>query len=297
LNLLTKILVVLGALLAVVLAALSMAFAANAATIRASVDAERSMRMAAQAELDIERTKNQGEISTRKAAQEAAQGEATRLATEINALQAERKTLLAEVRDARLNAERFRNQAAGKDQVVQTSTKLVDSLTGEVTTLRDRTIASAKREAELTERLSELEAQNQVLTQNVRALQEQLAETKSAMERAAGQVANAATPAGQSATASAMAQLASGFEASGPLVTGRVRSITRAENGEDLAFLTVGGSSGLKVGQRLSIVRDGKFVASVVLTVVDASESAGRIDRLGRSVDVMANDLVLSRVN
>jgi len=292
-NLLTKILVVLGALLAVVLAALSMAFAANAATIRASVDAERSMRMASQSELDLERTKNQGEISTRKAAQDAAQSEATRLATEINSLQAERKTLLAEVRDARLNAERFRNQAAGKDQVVQTSTKLVDTLTGEVTTLRDKTISTAKREAEMTERLSELEAQNQVLTQNVRALQEQLAETRTAMERSAGQT----LASGTSAASGAAAAVASGFEAAGPLVTGRVRTITRAENGEDLAFITVGGSSGLKVGQRLSIVRDGKFVASLVLTVVDASESAGRIDRLGRSVDVLANDLVLSRVN
>jgi len=292
-NLLTKILVVLGALLAVVLAALSMAFAANAATIRASVDAERSMRMASQSELDLERTKNQGEISTRKAAQDAAQSEATRLATEINSLQAERKTLLAEVRDARLNAERFRNQAAGKDQVVQTSTKLVDTLTGEVTTLRDKTISTAKREAEMTERLSELEAQNQVLTQNVRALQEQLAETRTAMERSAGQT----LASGTSAASGAAAAAASGFEAAGPLVTGRVRTITRAENGEDLAFITVGGSSGLKVGQRLSIVRDGKFVASLVLTVVDASESAGRIDRLGRSVDVLANDLVLSRVN
>jgi len=267
-NLLTKILVVLGALLAVVLAALSMAFAANAATIRASVDAERSMRMASQSELDLERTKNQGEISTRKAAQDAAQSEATRLATEINSLQAERKTLLAEVRDARLNAERFRNQAAGKDQVVQTSTKLVDTLTGEVTTLRDKTISTAKREAEMTERLSELEAQNQVLTQNVRALQEQLAETRTAMERSAGQT----LASGTSAASGAAAAVASGFEAAGPLVTGRVRTITRAENGEDLAFITVGGSSGLKVGQRLSIVRDGKFVASLVLTVVDASE-------------------------
>ncbi len=293
----TKILIVFGALLAVLLAALSMAFASNADAIRRSVDSERSSRMAAMSDLNLERTKNSSALAASTSAKEAADATVARLTNELATYINERSKLQDEARQAKLDAERFRNQAAGKDQVVQTSTKLAEGLSSEVQTLRDRTLAAARREAELQERLAELEAQNQVLSQNVRSLQEQLSETRSAAAPASASTTSAgATDANNVTAALAAANARAGVESAGPLVSGRVRKLTRAENGEDLAFITLGSSSGLKVGQRLHIVRDGRFVASLVITVVDAAEAAGRIDRLGRSVDVLENDMVLSRV-
>lgn len=288
----TKILIVFGALLAILLAALSMAFAANAGTIRDSVAGEAAGRIAAMAALDLERTKVATEISRIKSEKEVADGQVKTLTDQIKTLQEERNRLLAESSQAKLDAERARNLAAAKDGVLQTNTKLIETLSNEANSLRTRGLDSAKREAELTERLSELESQNQVLTQNIRAIQEQLAEAKSSMK---------ATPAASSASAGVAALPASvansGVESFGPLVSARVRKVTRAENGEDLAFITVGSSSGIKAGQRLHIVRDGRFVASLVITVVDAGEAAGRIDYLGRSVSVAENDMVLTRVN
>lgn len=287
----TKILIVFGALLAILLAALSMAFAANAGTIRDSVAGEASSRMAAMSELNLERTKMSNEIARIKGEKEVADGQVKTLTDQIKTLQEERNRLLAESSQAKLDAERARNLAAAKDGILQTNTKLIETLSGEANSLRTRGLDSAKREAELTERLSELESQNQVLTQNIRAIQEQLAEAKSSIK---------AAPAASSGSASAAlpASVAtSGVESFGPLVSARVRKVTRAENGEDLAFITVGSSSGIKTGQRLHIVRDGKFVASLVVTVVDAGEAAGRIDYLGRSVTVAENDMVLTRVN
>jgi chromosome segregation ATPase len=253
--------------------------------------------MAAMSDLNLERTKNSSALAASTSAKEAADATVARLTNELATYINERSKLQDEARQAKLDAERFRNQAAGKDQVVQTSTKLAEGLSSEVQTLRDRTLAAARREAELQERLAELEAQNQVLSQNVRSLQEQLSETRSAAAPASASTTSAgATDANNVTAALAAANARAGVESAGPLVSGRVRKLTRAENGEDLAFITLGSSSGLKVGQRLHIVRDGRFVASLVITVVDAAEAAGRIDRLGRSVDVLENDMVLSRV-
>ena len=288
----TKILIVFGALLAILLAALSMAFAANAGTIRDSVAGEAAGRIAAMAALDLERTKVATEISRIKSEKEVADGQVKTLTDQIKTLQEERNRLLAESSQAKLDAERARNLAAAKDGVLQTNTKLIETLSNEANSLRTRGLDSAKREAELTERLSELESQNQVLTQNIRAIQEQLAEAKSSMNAAP---ASSSASAGVAALPASVAS--SGVESFGPLVSARVRKVTRAENGEDLAFITVGSSSGIKAGQRLHIVRDGRFVASLVITVVDAGEAAGRIDYLGRSVSVAENDMVLTRVN
>jgi archaellum component FlaC len=283
----TKILIVFGALLSILLSALAMAFASNANTIRGDVGSEISARQAAIAALDLERTKTSSELARIKAEMEAVAGNIGKFKQENETLSAERNRLMAEASQAKLEAERSRNLAAAKDGILQTNTKLVEALSTEANTLRTRGLDSAKREAELTERLSELESQNQVLTQNVRALQEQLAEARSA----------GSATASSGATAAVAAAPSGGVESFGPLVTGRVRKVVRAENGEDLAFITVGGSSGVKVGQRMHIVREGNFVASLIITVVDSGEAAGRIDRLGRSVDVLADDKVLSRVN
>lgn len=285
----TKILIVFGALLSILLAALAMAFASNANTIRGDVGAEISNRNAAITALDLERTKTSSELARLKAEMEAVAGNISKFKQENETLSAERNKLMTEASQAKLEAERSRNLAAAKDGILQTNTKLVEALSTEANTLRTRGLDAAKREAELTERLSELESQNQVLTQNVRALQEQLAEARTASNRGTATAATGAT--------SSVAASSSGSESFGPLVSGRVRKVTRAENGEDLAFITIGSSSGVKTGQRLHIVRDGKFIASIVITVVDAGESAGRIDRLGRTVDVLADDVVISRVN
>lgn len=291
----TKILIVFGALLAILLAALSMAFAANAGTIRDSIAAETSARIGATNELSLERTRVASELARLKAEKETADNQVSSLTSQISTLMEEANRLKSEVAQSKLEAERAKNLAGAKDSVLQTNTKMVENLIAEADTLRTRALNAAKREAELTERLSELESQNQVLNQNIRAVQEQLAEARNA--RTTTSPAAASGSASGSATTLPAALTNTGIESFGPLVQGRVRNVTRAENGEDLAFITVGSSSGIKVGQRLHVVRDGRFVASIVITAVDVSEAAGRIDRLGRSIDVRNDDLVLSRVN
>ena len=131
-------------------------------------------------------------------------------------------------------------------------------------------------------RLADLESQNQVATQNLRALQEQMAD----MVAAANKTANTPSTA------------RSGVEiTTGALITARVSKTAKAPSGDDLAFISAGSAAGLKPGQRLNIVRGGKYIAALVIITADVNEAVGRIDTLGTANSVMAEDTVLSRVN
>jgi hypothetical protein len=293
-HLVTKILIVFGSLLAILLSALAIPFGSNADALRRSIDVERAAASAANAALSDERTKWQTELSAAQQRTSASSSELQQLKSEIATLQNGRAKLTADLNEALLRAERESASSRGKDQIVQTNNALLEALNKEVTEFRKNQLDLVKRETELLERLSELESTNTVLEQNVRALQEQLAEAKLSVERA---TASAASGSGSTTLAARPATTMGGLESQGPLVTARVRRTVRAESGEDLAFISSGSGAGLRVGQRLHIVRDGKFVASLVLTAVDVNEAAGRVDKLGRTIDVMSDDIVLSRVN
>lgn len=281
-HLVTKILIVFAALFAVLLAALTMAFSYNAQSIRDSVAAERAEKLAAIANLNESQTTAQKETTNAKA-------EAERLSTQLAALkndyanlQNERNTLQAAVKSAQIAAEQERNASIGKDARLQTVTQLVAAVSGENKTLRDEHVLMAKRESDYFVRIGDLESQNQVLTQNLRAVQEQMAAMKEA--------ANKST-----ATASASR---SGTEiTTGPLITGRVSKTAKAPSGDDLAFISVGSAAGLKEGQRLNITRGNQFIAGLIIIKADVNEAVGRVDKMNKDVAVMADDTVFSRID
>lgn len=291
-HLVTKILIVFGALLSVLLAGLTMAYTFNAQAIRDSVDREKAYVAAATADLNNERTKYGQDLAAARLANEQLSKQLEAATSDFQRLSGQHSTLTNEREEAKLEAARAQADSRGKDERLALQTSLVAALQAEASEARKAQLDMAKRETELMTRLNELESSNQVLTQNVKALQEQLAEQKLAASKMT------AAPRSGSESTFVSGPTLGGFEvSSGALVTARVRKTVRAESGDDLAFISAGSSSGLKVGQKLSIVRDGRFLAALILTAVDSSEAAGRIDRLGRSVDIMADDLVLSRVN
>lgn len=282
----TKILIVAGAVLSILLAALTIAYASNADTIRESVGAEQSLRRAMAADLATERSSRSASEATERAKVEAAESARAALASEIANLQNERATLKAAVTAAERQADALRSQAESATRAGETNTKLIEALTTEVRELRRLVADGAKRESDLVGRLNDLESQRQVLDQSVRALQEQLNEAKMAVELARSGGAPGDSTAGARG----------GTVSFGPLVQARIRSITPGPSGDMIVEISEGSSAGLKTNQRLSIIRDGKFVANLILTAVEARGSAGRVDKLGRDVEVRVGDIVLSRL-
>ncbi|MFN9133492.1 MAG: hypothetical protein ACK5XO_12575, partial [Phycisphaerales bacterium] len=200
----------------------------------------------------------------------------------VNSLQAERKTLQDEKRAAQQDAERNKNEIAELRVATQTQATVIKSTTEELTALRKNVADAARRETELVDRLNELDGQRQVLAQNVRALQEQLAEAKLAVEAAAQ---------GRTVGSTDRPIEASQF------ISTRVSRVMKDAAGNDVAVIAEGSRAGLKPNMRLTISRDGAFVANLILTSVDTGEAVGRVEKLGREVSVSVNDTVLSRVN
>lgn len=279
----TKILLVFGAILSVLLASLTIAYSANADTLRDAVANEIRLRKVAEGELAAERTLVQDEKRTLVSAKEAADRKVADLERQITDLEQERSRLQSETVRARFDDQAEKNRLDNLTATASANAEMIKALNDELAALRQSQVQSARRETELIDRLNDLESQRQVLQQSTRALQEQLAEARLQLEQART---------GGPGTGTANQP----FVATGPLVQARVQEVRATPAGEELAVISEGASAGLRPNQKLSIIRGGQFIASLVIVSVDVQQAVGRVDKLGRTVTVQADDLVLSRL-
>lgn len=278
----TKILIVFGAILSIFLAALTIAFASSADAIRASVASEQASASAAKAQLNEITGKAADDRSKSEAEKADLANKMSAMQTQLNNALNERSKNLADLSEAKLSLDKLKGQLAGLEAAAQLNAQTLKAVNEELAVLRDGGLKSATRETQLVERLNDVENQKQVLDQSVRALQEQLAETKMALERAA-----------KGETAETNAPRVNVF---GPLVSARVKSVNSAANGKVLVVISAGSSAGLKNNQLLDIVRDKEYIGKLTITEVNANEASGMVDTLGRNISVQADDVVLSRL-
>lgn len=284
-HVLTKILVVFCAVLSLLLAALTMAFATNADRIRASIDAERANRVALEAQYREQIAGYAAEKATIEARLQASDNDRASLNQQVSQLSSERTSLRTEVERAKADADAIRNQISEFGATSATQTALIKSYRDEVSRLRDELVKASKREIELVDRINDLTGQREVLEQNSRALKEQLEETKLSLQssqRAGG---------GTSATLGA----AEPREFTGPLIRAAVTEITPSPTG-DLVVINEGSNRGLRDNTLMYVIRGQDFVASIALVRVEPSTSVGRITLLRKGMQVMKDDTVLSRL-
>jgi hypothetical protein len=284
-HIVTKILAVFGAILSVLLAALTIAFAANADALRSAVQNEQTAKLAAQAEkqrIESEQVLNNQSLVK---ARETAETTVASMKAQLDNLQSERTGLMAQLQEARLAKASNEDTATSLSATVKANQALIEALTKEISELRNERLTSARREAELVDRLNDLESNRQVLEQSTRALQEQLAEAKLTMERIKS--------GGTAASASDQP-----YTYTGPLIQGRVLSVSASPSGGQMAEISVGSSAGLKPNMKLNIMRDGRYVGNLIITNVDVPRAVGRIENMkGREVQVANGDTVLSRLD
>lgn len=274
-HIVTKILVVLAAVLSILLAALSVAYTANADRVReeflnlkATAAANANMSSADAAKHAQERQALQDQIA-------ALQEENQRLKEQFSGIQRERAQLLAQVRTLEVAREGFASKIDQLASTADTQAALISSYRDEVRTLRQNEIRSAQREVELADRINDLSGQLEVAQETNRALQEQLV----ALRDEAGL--------NESFASDASAATARPIQA-------RIINVQRDPGGNTLVSIDAGTNDRLSKGQELSIARGNSFVAKVVLEEVNLNESIGRVDFLGRAVDVRPGDTVLA---
>jgi multidrug efflux pump subunit AcrA (membrane-fusion protein) len=276
----TKILLVFCAVLSLLLAALTMAYAANAGSIREAYKALELEKLAAQAARnDLQTQWDRRETEVREKV-EAANRDKQQFKTENDALQAQRTEIRTQLEQAKAAAQAAENRFVELGSTVKTQADVIKVYSEEVTKLRDDMVKSARRENELLDRINDLEAQREVLEQSARALQEQLKEAQLALTSAQG--------GGGPRTGDQP------FEHIGPPIYARVTSTTRAPDGSELVTISEGSNRNIKTNMILNITRGSNFIAKLIVTNVDPNAAVGRVDKLGRDVTVQDGDQVVS---
>ena len=284
----TKFLIVLCSLLAVLLAAMTITYAANADRIVDSVRSERLARAAAESEARASVCAATQENATLQETNRSLRALQTQLEAKITSLESERATLRSDKEQAQSAAQTIRNRIDQLAATAETQAKVIQGYRDQVLALQAEQLAGSRREIELVDRLNDLESQREVLDSTARTLREQLAEAQQALQAAAG---------GAGMVAAKDVAAGEPFEPKGLDVRCRVLDVFMSPAGQEMALIDAGSNSGLRENMKLTIARDGgTFVANVIITKVDPRQAVGRIDKLGRSVTVQKGDTVFAQV-
>lgn len=281
---LTKVLVVLAALLSIALAAFTIAYTANAERLRGEFADARELARAAQEQTARDQSAHATERARLEQQVSDLGNHASGLQSSIADLQRDNARLLADVKNA--EADRLSVQAK-IDQLTatnQTLSALIAKYRDEVTTLRNNELQYARREIELSDRASDLAGQLEVAVENNRALQEQLVEIR---DQLAGAKRGAASG------------VASGSETikATTAIRARITGVRKDATGALMVQIDQGTAGQLRQNMELSVVRGERFLAKVIVQTADVSESVGRIDFLGRPVvAIEPGDMVISLV-
>lgn len=285
----TKFLIVLCSLLAVLLAAMTITYAANADRIVDSVRSEKLARAAAEAEAAASNAAAVRESTELKGQLDALRATMTQLEGKIRDLESERATLRSDKEQAVSQAAAIRNRIDQLTATSQTQAEVIKGYREQVLGLQTEQLSSSRREIELVDRLNDLESQLEVQTQSNRTLREQLTEQTAALQAANG--------GGTVVAAANNAVQGEPFEPKGLDVRCRILDVFMSPAGQEMALIDAGSNSGLRENMKLTIARDGgTFVANVIITKVDPRQAVGRIDKLGRSVTVQKGDMVFTQV-
>ncbi|HEX8876639.1 MAG TPA: hypothetical protein VF777_07815 [Phycisphaerales bacterium] len=285
---LTKVLVIFAAVLSLFLSALVIAYSVNTDRILADRDAE------------VARSQN----ALAGAASNAAQSgeERLRAQTERDNLSkalADASSKLAELE--RVNADLTRGKAKAEQELqaitlkiaelgetVKTQATLLSGYRDEVSALRKNELRFREQAVQSDDRISDLESQNEVLTQSVRALREQLEEARLARE--SGSSMGVVSSVSGSVAGDA-------FVDTGIPVTGSVETVSSdPSTGATLVKINLGSNDRIRENQKLFVSRGKDFVANLIVVKTDLRFAIARVDALSRKVEVKAGDSVASRL-
>jgi hypothetical protein len=283
-HIVTKILVIFAAILSVFLAALAIAYSSNADRIVGDYNAEQSRRVAAEGQLGVTKSTHAMALQESQAQVEQLRRELTQRDEESRRLQSENAKLARE----RAAAEDERAQVVSKigelGETVKTQQTLLSAYSKEVGDLRRNELTYRGRELDMADRISDLEAKNEVLNQSMRALAEQLTEARNAL--GSGVAAGAMGPQGGGA-----------FTFAGPIIAGRVTAVKQdSATNDTLVTINVGTNDQVREHMKFAVHRNGQFLANIEIVKADQRMSVGKVTlRAANAAEITANDLVQTR--
>lgn len=281
----TKFFVVCAAVLSLFLSALVIAYSVNADRITADYQAESQRRIAMEASTQDQAGRHGLELARMKEQLSALERDLLDRSTKLNELEAANATLQTDKAKAEARVTTFDSRIAQLTETLTLQTTLATKLRDEVAASRKGELTFRTQSLQMEDRISDLESQNEVLGQTVRALQEQLAEARLAIDQ------------GKTGVAAATGGTSEPFTFTGPLISGRVEKVTRdPSTGNLLAQINLGANDQIRQNMKLFIGRGTEFIGNLVVVSTDLKTAVGKVDLLGRTVDVREGDTVVSRL-
>lgn len=264
-HILTKVFVVLSALLSVLMGALAVSYTVNTDRILQDYANARNAEAAAKAAQAAQESQygrleaaRQEEISRLRQVN-------ADLESAMRASEAEISSLTIGQREAQSALERLQSNIAQFGVSSKTQAELIASYKDEVERLRGDELRWRNEKLDLEAALSDLESQRIVYEQTQRALQEQLAEANRAIASLRGgtTVAGAATP----------------TEIPGPPVRGFVQDVrVESATGETIVRINLGSNDRVSENSRLYLNRNGRvYLGDLVIFEVDLNHAIGRL--------------------
>lgn len=291
-HIVTKVLVVVAAVLSVLLAGLAISYASNADRLVAELKLERDKTAKAEAQASASTASAAAQVEDVMNKIKALESTNQTLTASLTNLQGDNARLLAEVNSLKQAALTHSAQIDQFTAVVQTYAALNKSQSDELNTLRQKDLAHARREIELTDRINDLTGEVDVSRETNRTLQEQLVDLRDQMDRGGlgGGTTGSSTSGGSSIAAAPSEQV---FLRAPTSLRARVTSVRTDDAGNVIVSIDAGASDRLRERMKLNIVRD-RFLATVVLERVDQNEAVGKVDFLGRKdIQIQNGDLVV----
>mgnify|MGYP001801183326 CR=1 FL=1 len=282
-HILTKVFVVLSALLAVLMGSLAVSYTVNTDRIIQDYSNARNAAAAAEAAL--------GAASAAAQSKEAAdQEQIARLRQEKADLEANVRSSESEIskltiaeRESRSALERLQSNIGQFGVSSKTQAELISSYKDEVERLRNDELRWRNEKLDLEAALSDLESQRIVYEQTQRALQEQLAEANRAIASLRGgtSIAGVGTP----------------TEIPGPPVRGFVQNVrVEPATGDTIVRIDLGSNDRVSQNSRLYLNRNGRvYLGDLSIFEVDLNHAIGRLVN-SQGSGVSEGDQVWSRL-
>lgn len=281
---LTKIFIVLVALLAVAIVPLVAVNAANEGTFKRRWLDEQAKSAAATTELAAARANHQAtEASLSKTISEL-QAEIARLTKEGDSRAAQLRKVEGELASARALQATINSNLEIMAQTGKASTALNESLVAELRDLRTKVVESEKQVVELDEAVAMLTSQLEVADAARRALQEELTRIGEEKSVAVANIAKYVAYFGElpAASAGATTSLDGGRVPADRDLSATIVSVQR--NGDaTLAEINAGSRDGVREGWVLMIGDSGRFVANLRIIEVDVNRATGVVELENRS--------------
>ena len=283
-HILTKVFVLIAAVLSIMMASLAIAYSVNVDRVTGDYRDMLASKLAADAELQAARATQGQERAALQDDIDRLQDELASRNADTRRLEATNSELRIDLRQAEADRASITSKIAQLGVTTETQAKIIEEYKTELSRLRDGELAYRDEKIDLEKAISDLQSQVIVYEQVKRALEETIAEIQ-------GQNTNGSVVATNDGSGSVI-------ELPGALIRGTIDEVVDDTNsGYTRVRVNLGSNDRLRKNARFYIIRDNEqYLGDLIIEQVDLNHAVGRVAFVKDNQVIRAGDQVLSKL-